>query len=141
MAASLLKKAFISTPIFYPNARPHIGHLFTAIIADYLKRVNQLRGLEVFLSTGTDEHGSKMMRTAEKLGIGNVRTLCDANSALFQDMAVHASISYDTFVRTTEGPSHVSLSPPHQGCDRLLGETGCWQLRVQGNALRLLPQQ
>lgn len=103
LATSNLKKIFISTPIFYPNGKPHIGHLFTTILADYYKRVNQLKGYDAFLSTGTDEHGSKMMKTAQQAKIKDIKTLCDMNSKVFKEMANQANVSFDVFIRTTDG--------------------------------------
>jgi len=79
-------------------------------VADYLKRVNQLKGFQTLLSTGTDEHGSKMMKAAEKEMI-TVKALCDMNSEIFKEMMKSASVSYDTFIRTTERSFNFYNSP------------------------------
>lgn len=76
------KPYYITTPIFYVNAAPHIGHLYSLVLADILKRWQVLRGNRAILCTGTDEHGMKIQRAATKAGI-NVRTLCDENAQAF----------------------------------------------------------
>ncbi len=102
------KKLLVTTPIFYANGKPHIGHLYTVILADYLKRWHELRGEKVILSTGTDEHGAKMMKTAQAAGKGiDAKKLSDTNSAFFRQMVDKAYVSYDRFIRTTEGKSRV----------------------------------
>jgi len=103
MNVDLSKKLLVTTPIFYPNAKPHLGHLFTSILADTIKRINQLKGVHTILSTGTDEHGIKMMKTAQAIGMKNVKTLCDINAEIFKEMMKNANISYNVFTRTTEG--------------------------------------
>lgn len=75
---------------------------FTVILADYIKRYYQLKGFNVFLSTGTDEHGIKMMKTATALGIKDPQILADENSAAFKEMMKLSGISYDNYIRTTE---------------------------------------
>ena len=76
---------YISTPIFYPNGKPHIGHAYTAIATDMLARFHRLDGKEVLFMTGTDEHGQKMQQTAEKEGITPLE-LADINAAVFENM-------------------------------------------------------
>ena len=95
------KPFFISTPIFYPNGVPHIGHAYTAIATDVMARFARLEGREVFYLSGTDEHGQKMQQTAEKLGITTIE-LADRNSAVFRDMLKRLNCSNDDFIRTTE---------------------------------------
>src|ERR1035437_1826292 len=63
------KKFFLTTPIYYVNARPHIGHAYTTIAADVIARRHRLLGDDTFFLTGTDEHGQKVQRSAEKAGI------------------------------------------------------------------------
>ncbi|MEM0898490.1 MAG: methionine--tRNA ligase [Pseudomonadota bacterium] len=92
---------YITTPIFYPNGVPHIGHAYTAIATDVLARFQRLDGREVFFLTGTDEHGQKMQRTAEGRGITPLQ-LADENSTVFQDLVNTLGCSHDDFIRTTE---------------------------------------
>ncbi len=92
---------YVSTPIFYPNGVPHIGHAYTAIAADVMARFNRLDGKDVFFLTGTDEHGQKMQQTAEEEGIPTIE-LADRNSARFREMVEVLNCSNDDFIRTTE---------------------------------------
>lgn len=95
------KPYYITTPIFYPNGAPHIGHAYTAIATDVLARFNRQDGRHVFMLTGTDEHGQKMQQTAEKEGITPIE-LADKNSAAFREMVELLGCSHDDFIRTTE---------------------------------------
>lgn len=92
---------YITTPIFYPNGVPHIGHAYTAIATDVMARFQRLDGKDVFFLSGTDEHGQKMQQTAEKEGIKPIE-LADRNSAVFRDMLTKLNCSNDDFIRTTE---------------------------------------
>lgn len=99
------KPYYVTTPIFYVNAEPHIGHLYTTILADVLKRWAVLQGdAHASLLTGTDEHGMKVQKAAEKAGL-TPQALCDKNAAHFQDLSRRAQIDYDRFIRTTD-PDH-----------------------------------
>ena len=100
-------KYYLSTPIFYPNGIPHIGHAYTAIATDVLARFQRLDGKDVLFATGTDEHGLKMQQTAEELGI-TPQELADKNSAVFRAMEDHLNCSYDDFIRTTEPRHHAA---------------------------------
>jgi methionyl-tRNA synthetase len=95
------KPYYITTAISYPNGAPHIGHAYELIAADAIARFKRLDGYDVFFMTGTDEHGQKMVQTAEKEGIP-VRALADRNAAEFQAMGVALNASHDRFIRTTE---------------------------------------
>jgi methionyl-tRNA synthetase len=95
---------YVTTPIFYPNGVPHIGHAYTTLATDVLARFARLDGKDVFFLTGTDEHGLKMRQTAEAEGI-TPRALADRNSQRFREMMVALNISQDDFIRTTE-PRH-----------------------------------
>ena len=99
---------YITTPIFYPNGAPHIGHAYTAIATDVMARFQRLDGKDVFFLSGTDEHGQKMQRTAEKEGIAPIE-LADRNSAVFRDMLERLNCSNDDFIRTTEERHKVSV--------------------------------
>ncbi len=94
-------KFFITTPIFYPNGVPHIGHAYTAIATDVLARFQRLDGKDTFMLTGTDEHGQKMQRTAEERGIAPIE-LADENAAVFKRMVETLGCSHREFIRTTE---------------------------------------
>jgi methionyl-tRNA synthetase len=95
---------FLTTPIFYPNGVPHIGHAYTAMVTDALARFQRLDGFDVRFLTGTDEHGLKMQQTAIAEGLTPL-ALADRNSARFRDMMAALNISYDDYIRTTE-PRH-----------------------------------
>ncbi|KAF7552022.1 hypothetical protein G7046_g7554 [Stylonectria norvegica] len=103
-SSSTEKPYYITTPIFYVNAAPHIGHLYTMILADVLKRWEQLKGKEAFLCTGTDEHGMKIQQAAINAGLPP-KEFCDGNSLQFRELAEAANISNDFFIRTTD-PDH-----------------------------------
>lgn len=83
---------------------PHVGHLYSMLIADILKRWQVLKGKQAILSTGTDEHGMKVQRAAEIQDV-HPKALCDANSETFRDLARKANIANDYFIRTTD-PEH-----------------------------------
>ncbi|KAG6273879.1 hypothetical protein E4U49_007074 [Claviceps purpurea] len=102
--SSSKKPYYITTPIFYVNDAPHIGHFYTMVLGDVLKRWQQIKGNEAFLLTGTDEHGSKVQRAAEKEGV-DVKDFCDTNSNKFRDLAAAGGILNDAFMRTTD-PQH-----------------------------------
>jgi len=99
------QKYYITTPIYYVNGEPHLGHAYTTVAADILARFNRLRNKKVFFLTGTDEHGLKIQQTAEKLGI-TPKELADKNANRFKELWKLLNISYDRFIRTTE-PEHV----------------------------------
>jgi len=92
---------FISTPIYYVNARPHLGHAYTTIIADIVCRFNKMKRLDTFFLTGTDEHGDKIVEAAENEGL-SPRKYVDRISHLFRDLWPELNVQYDYFVRTTD---------------------------------------
>lgn len=96
---------YITTPIYYVNSKPHLGHVYTTVIADILSRFNRLSGKKVFFLTGTDEHGDKIVETAKKLGTTPDK-LADENSQRFRDLWPLMSITLSRFIRTTE-PDHI----------------------------------
>jgi methionyl-tRNA synthetase len=95
---------YITTPIYYINARPHIGHAYTTMVADAIARSRRLMGDEVFFLTGTDEHGQKVERAAQKAGLPT-RQFADEVAGAFRQMCVDLAITNDDFIRTTE-PRH-----------------------------------
>jgi methionyl-tRNA synthetase len=92
---------YITTPIYYVNSTPHIGHAYTTIAADILVRQRRQRGEETFFLTGTDEHGSNIPRVAEEAGL-DLQEFVDRNALAFQEMTVRVNASNDFFVRTTD---------------------------------------
>lgn len=92
---------YITTPIYYVNDVPHIGHAYTTIAADIIARYKRLEGFEVFFLTGTDEHGQKVERAAEERGI-DPKTHCDEMVLRFQSLWKKLNISNNDFIRTTE---------------------------------------
>jgi methionyl-tRNA synthetase len=97
-------KFYITTPIYYVNGAPHIGHAYTSIAADVLARWHRLAGDRVFFLTGTDEHGQKVERAAQDAGL-DPQAFTDRIAADFRDMAARMGVSNDDFIRTTE-PRH-----------------------------------
>jgi methionyl-tRNA synthetase len=98
----IVKKGFyITTPLYYLNGPPHIGHAYTTIVADVIARWHRLKGEKVFFLTGTDEHGEKVLQAAEKAGKG-ARQFVDELSTIFRNTWDTLDISYDDFIRTTE---------------------------------------
>ncbi|KAK9478818.1 tRNA synthetases class I (M)-domain-containing protein [Lipomyces japonicus] len=102
------KPYYITTPIFYVNAAPHIGHLYSTTFADVFKRWQQFLGRQAYLLTGTDEHGMKVQQVAEAANV-KPRELCDKNSEIFKDLALAARISNDRFIRTTDS-DHIAAA-------------------------------
>ena len=100
----MTRRFFLSTPIYYVNGAPHIGHAYTSIAADVMARWQRLDGADVFFLTGTDEHGQKVERAAQDAGLAP-QDFVDRVSADFRDMADRMAISYDAFIRTTD-PAH-----------------------------------
>jgi methionyl-tRNA synthetase len=100
----MTERYFITTPIYYVNASPHIGHAYTSIAADVLARWKRLDGFDVFFLTGTDEHGQKVEKAAAEAGL-DPQSFADRVAADFRDMADRMNVSYDDFIRTTE-PRH-----------------------------------
>ncbi|MDP6690601.1 MAG: methionine--tRNA ligase [Alphaproteobacteria bacterium] len=137
-----MNTSYITTPIYYVNGSPHIGHAHTTIMADILKRYRRMRGLEVFMTTGTDEHGQKNQEAAEASGLTAMEYL-DRQSAEFRSLFDRLGVDYDFFVRTTR-PYHIEQV---RHFERLLDEkglieknayqglycTGCEQFKVEND--------
>ena len=92
---------FLTTPIYYVNDKPHIGHAYTTILADVLARFQRTSGADVFFLTGLDEHGLKVQQAADKKGI-SPQQHCDIMAPRFTDLWEKLHIQYDDFIRTTE---------------------------------------
>jgi methionyl-tRNA synthetase len=95
---------YITTPIYYVNAEPHLGHAYTTIAADILARHMRQRGEDVFFLTGTDEHGEPVAQAAEREGV-TPRELADRNSVKFRDLVARINATNDFFIRTSD-PEH-----------------------------------
>jgi len=95
------KSFYITTPIYYVNASPHIGHAYTTIVADVLARYHRMAGVNTFFVTGTDEHGDKIAEAAQKAGV-TPQEYADKISAQFRDLCPELSITNDYFIRTTD---------------------------------------
>jgi methionyl-tRNA synthetase len=123
------EKIYITTPIFYPNGVPHIGHAYTAVATDVLARFARLDGKDVFFLSGTDEHGQKMQQTAVKEGVTPIE-LADRNSAVFRKMLAAFNCSNDEFIRTTEARHTLSCQALWEKMvengDIYLGSYGGW---------------
>ncbi len=95
------RRFYLTTPIYYVNGAPHIGHAYTSIAADVMARWKRLDGYDVFFLTGTDEHGQKVQAAAAEAGL-SPQDFADRVAADFRDMADQLGITYDDFIRTTE---------------------------------------
>ena len=99
---------YITTPIYYPSGKPHMGHAYSSIIADVFARFKRIEGKNVFFLTGTDEHGLKIQRAAEKSN-KDTALFCDELSRSFKDLTFSLNLSNDDFIRTTEKRHHKSV--------------------------------
>jgi methionyl-tRNA synthetase len=92
---------YVTTPIYYVNDRPHIGHVYTTTVADVLARYHRLRGDDVFFLTGVDEHAAKVSEAAAQRGL-TAQQWADQNAAVFRDTFARLQFTHDDFVRTSE---------------------------------------
>ncbi|MGJ5008451.1 methionine--tRNA ligase [Bradyrhizobium oligotrophicum] len=99
---------YVTTAIAYPNGNPHIGHAYEAIATDAIARFARLDGKDVFFLTGTDEHGLKMVQTAQNEGL-TPSELATRNAGRFREMDERLNVSFDRFIRTTEPAHHNSV--------------------------------
>tara|TARA_B110000008_G_scaffold278895_1_gene324035 strand:+ start:1543 stop:3084 length:1542 start_codon:yes stop_codon:yes gene_type:complete len=95
------KKFYITTPIYYPSAKPHMGHAYSSIIADFFARFKKIDGYKVHFLTGTDEHGLKIQRSAEKQNIEPLE-FCNQISETFRNLSKTLNLTNTDFIRTTE---------------------------------------
>ena len=102
------KNFYITTPIYYPSAKPHMGHAYSSIIADFFARFKRIDGHNVFFLTGTDEHGLKIQRAAEKNGV-KPNDFCNEISKTFQDLSKILNLTNTDFIRTTEERHKLSV--------------------------------
>ena len=95
------KNYYITTPIYYPSAKPHMGHAYSSIVADFFARFKKMDDFNVHFLTGTDEHGLKIQRSAEKQN-KDPKSFCDEISKIFEDLTNTLNLSNTDFIRTTE---------------------------------------
>ena len=95
------KNFYITTPIYYPSAKPHMGHAYSSIVSDFFARIKKIQGYEVFFLTGTDEHGQKIQRAALQKNKEPLK-FCDEISKTFKDLSKILNLSNNDFIRTTE---------------------------------------
>jgi methionyl-tRNA synthetase len=99
------KTFYITTPIFYPNAKPHIGHAYTTLVCDTLARYHRLMGIETYFLTGTDENTEKVIQSAQKNG-EEPHAYLEKIVATFKDLYARLNIEYDQFIRTSDQEIH-----------------------------------
>ena len=102
------KNFYITTPIYYPSGKPHMGHAYSSIIADVIARYKRLEGYKVYFLTGTDEHGLKIQREAKKNN-KDTQLFCDELSKKFNELTKILNLSNDDFIRTTETRHYKSV--------------------------------
>ena len=102
------KNFYITTPIYYPSARPHMGHAYSSIVADFFARFKRIDGFNVFFLTGTDEHGQKIQRAAEKNNKAPLE-FCNEISKTFKELSKTLNLSNNDFIRTTEKRHYESV--------------------------------
>ena len=103
-----MSKFYVTTPIYYVNGRPHIGHAYTTMVADAMARHYRQRGFETFFLTGTDDHGLKVQREAEAEGC-SPQALADKNSAVYADLFARLGLTHDRFIRTTDADHQATV--------------------------------
>ena len=102
------KNFYITTPIYYPSGKPHMGHAYSSIVADIFARFKRLEGFNVLFLTGTDEHGQKIQNEAKKNN-KDPKIFCDELSETFRNLTRTLNLSNDDFIRTTEPRHHKSV--------------------------------
>ncbi len=102
------KNFYITTPIYYPSAKPHMGHAYSSIVADVFARFKRLDEYKVFFLTGTDEHGQKIQKAAEKKNL-KPKDFCDEISITFKNLSHTLNLSNNDFIRTTENRHAISV--------------------------------
>ncbi|KAJ0393417.1 hypothetical protein P43SY_005994 [Pythium insidiosum] len=129
-SSSAQKAVYITTPIFYVNASPHIGHVHSAVLADALARWHSIKGEPVVFTTGTDEHGLKVQEAAEKAGTTDYQAFCDDVSSRFNTIFQQADVAYSRFIRTSDRDHHEAVTEFWRAIERnghiYLGEHEAW---------------
>ena len=103
------KNYYITTPIYYPSGKPHMGHAYSSIVADVIARFKKINGYQVYFLTGTDEHGLKIQREAEKNN-KDPKEFCDELSITFKNLTKTLNLSNNDFIRTTEKRHFASVN-------------------------------
>jgi len=119
---------YITTPIYYPSGKPHMGHAYSSIFADVFARFKRNDNFNVFFLTGTDEHGLKIQKAAEKNGSDPI-SFCDKISKTFKDLTIKLNLSNDDFIRTTEKRHHRSVN---EIWDRLINSGDIYLSKYKG---------
>jgi len=137
-----MKKFYITPPVYYVNDKPHIGHAYTSVAGDALARARKLQGDEVFLLTGTDEHGLKIQKKAEEAG-KDPQTYADEIASEFKNLWDKLDIKYDAFIRTTDEKHKTAVQKVlqtlfdkgaiYRGFYRGLYCVGCEQFKNEGD--------
>jgi methionyl-tRNA synthetase len=128
------RKFYLTTPLYYVNGVPHVGHVYSTVIADAIARYKRLSGFDVCSLTGTDEHGLKIERAAQEQGL-TPQQLSDKFSAAFADSWKQLDIRFDEFIRTTE-PRH--FKAVHELYRRIQERGFIYPRRIQRTVLRQL---
>ncbi|MGA1516056.1 MAG: class I tRNA ligase family protein, partial [Ilumatobacteraceae bacterium] len=110
-----MSRFYVTTPIYYVNAEPHLGHAYTTIVGDALTRWHRLLGDDVLYLTGTDEHGLKIRQAADAAGL-SPKEFCDSIAPKFADAWDRLDIANDDFIRTTEPRHHAAVTELLQRC-------------------------
>ena len=110
-------KYYLTTPLYYVNATPHIGHTYTTIVADTIKRFRRMRGDQVTLTTGTDEHGQKVERSAKQAG-WSPQEFTDRVAGAFRKQWDELAIDYDSFIRTSDKRHHKTVQWLFERCKK-----------------------
>ncbi len=111
-----MNKYYLTTPIYYVNAAPHIGHTFTTLVADTIKRLKRMQGVEAYLVTGSDEHGQKIQRAAEKMGM-SPQAYTDVIAGEFERTWNELGLAIDRFQRTTSPQHAAAVGKLFAACD------------------------
>jgi methionyl-tRNA synthetase len=112
-------KYYFTTPIYYVNAAPHIGHAYTTIAADVIKRLKTMQGYDVVLTTGTDEHGQKIERAAAAAG-KTPKEFTDVISGEFRRQWEQLGLKIDRFQRTTSDSHRAAVQDLFERCIKIL---------------------
>ena len=124
----MAKNFYITTPIYYPSGKPHMGHAYSSIVADIFARFKRLEGFNVLFLTGTDEHGQKIQKEAKKNN-KEPKIFCDELSETFRSLTKTLNLSNDDFIRTTEERHHKSVI---EIWNKLLGSGDIYQDKYSG---------
>ena len=103
-----MPRYYLTTPLYYVNAAPHLGHTYSTLVADTIRRFKKMEGYDAFLLTGTDEHGQKVERAAKAAGL-SPQQFTDQVSSLFRESWRSLGVEFDGFIRTTAENHHAAV--------------------------------